>query len=53
MHDYPLKHRTIGHLLADKANVQQWIADWGDLVEFEVVPVVSSEQTRETMLPRL
>ena len=37
----------------DPRLLQQWIADWGDLVEFEVVPVVSSEQTRETILPRL
>ena len=37
----------------DARLLQEWIADWGDLVEFEVVPVVSSEQTRETILPRL
>jgi hypothetical protein len=37
----------------DACLLQAWIADWGDLVEFEVVPVVSSEQTRETILPRL
>ncbi len=37
----------------DARLLQEWIADWGDLVEFEVVPVVSSEQTSETILPRL
>jgi hypothetical protein len=37
----------------DARLLQEWIADWGDLVEFEVVPVVSSEQTHETILPRL
>ena len=37
----------------DPRLLQEWIANWGDLVEFEVVPVVSSEQTRETILPRL
>ena len=37
----------------DSRLIQEWIANWGDLVEFEVVPVVSSEQTRETILPRL
>jgi hypothetical protein len=37
----------------DARLLQEWMADWGDLVEFEVVPVVSSEQTRETILPRL
>jgi len=37
----------------DALLLQEWVANWGDLVEFEVVPVVSSEQTRETILPRL
>jgi hypothetical protein len=37
----------------DARLLQEWIANWSDLVEFEVVPVVSSEQTRETILPRL
>ncbi len=26
---------------------QQWIAFWGDLIEFEIVPVVPSKQVRE------
>ena len=33
--------------------LQEWVANWGDLVDFEIVPVVSSDQTRETILPRL
>ena len=37
----------------DARLLQEWIANWSDLVDFEVVPVVSSEQTRETILPRL
>jgi hypothetical protein len=28
---------------------QQWIALWSDLIEFEVVPVVPSPETREAM----
>jgi hypothetical protein len=28
---------------------QRWVAFWGDLVEFEIVPVVSSPDTRETI----
>ena len=26
---------------------QQWIANWSDLMEFEIVPVVPSKQVRE------
>jgi hypothetical protein len=37
----------------DARLLQQWIVNWSDLADFEVVPVVSSEQTRETILPHL
>ena len=37
----------------DARLLQEWIANWSDLVDFEVVPVVSSEETRATILPRL
>jgi hypothetical protein len=37
----------------DARLLQEWITNWGDLADFEVVPVVTSEQTRETILPRL
>jgi len=37
----------------DARLLQEWIANWSDLVDFEVVPVVTSEETRETILPRL
>jgi len=29
--------------------LQQWIAQWQDLVEFEIVPVVSSKDAREAI----
>jgi hypothetical protein len=32
---------------------QQWVAVWGDLMEFEIVPVVPSAQTREAVAPFL
>jgi Domain of unknown function (DUF3303) len=38
---------------ADARLLQQWVAFWGDLVEFEIVPVVSSPDTRETIGPLL
>jgi hypothetical protein len=37
----------------DARLLQQWVAVWGDLVEFEIVPVVPSAQTRETLEPLL
>jgi hypothetical protein len=30
---------------------QEWMINWNDLMEFEVVPVVPSDQTREVMAP--
>ena len=33
----------------DARLLQQWVAFWGDLIEFEIVPVVSSAETRETI----
>jgi len=30
---------------------QRWIADWQDVVEFEVVPVVEGKTTREALMP--
>ena len=32
---------------SDARLLQQWIAGWTDLVEFEIVPVVPSKETRE------
>ena len=37
----------------DARMFQEWIINWNDLIEFEIVPVVSSEHTREVILPRL
>ena len=33
----------------DARLLQQWIAFWGDLVDFEIVPVVPSADTRATI----
>ncbi len=32
---------------------QEWIVRWGDLVDFELVPVVPSKETVEVMTPLL
>ena len=33
----------------DPALFQEWIAGWGDLVEFEIVPVTESKTTADLM----
>ena len=37
----------------DARLLQQWVTLWGDLVEFEIVPVVPSKETREAIEPLL
>jgi hypothetical protein len=37
----------------DARLLQQWVAFWSDLIEFEIAPVVSSAETRETIEPLL
>ena len=32
---------------------KQWVARWEDLVEFEVVPVITSRQAADAIAPRL
>jgi hypothetical protein len=37
----------------DRTLLDEWIANWSDLVEFEVYPVVTSKQAVEIIAPRL
>lgn len=37
----------------DRALLDQWIANWSDIVEFEVYPVVTSKEAAERIRPRL
>ena len=37
----------------DARLLQQWVAAWGDLIEFEIVPVVPSADTRQAVEPLL
>jgi hypothetical protein len=37
----------------DPQLLEQWTARWHDLVEFEIVPVVTSRQAAETIAPLL
>ena len=37
----------------DARLLQKWVAFWSDLIEFEIVPVVPSAETREAIAPLL
>jgi hypothetical protein len=37
----------------DPALLDEWIAQWSDLVDFEVHPVISSKEAAERIAPRL
>jgi hypothetical protein len=37
----------------DRALLDQWMANWSDLVDFEVHPVMSSQEAAEKIGPRL
>jgi Protein of unknown function (DUF3303) len=37
----------------DARLLQRWVAFWSGLIEFEIVPVVPSAETRETIEPLL
>ena len=37
----------------DRALLDQWIANWSDIVDFEVHPVISSNEAAERLAPRL
>jgi hypothetical protein len=37
----------------DARLLQQWVAAWSDLIEFEIVPVVPSAETRQAIEPLL
>jgi len=37
----------------DPRMFQQWVIKWHDLIDFEIVPVVSSKDTMETIGPLL
>jgi Protein of unknown function (DUF3303) len=37
----------------DRGLLNQWIANWSDLVDFEVHPVITSKEAAEKISPRL
>jgi uncharacterized protein DUF3303 len=38
---------------ADRSLLDEWIANWGDIVEFEVYPVISSQEALAQVSPHL
>ncbi|MGH9313244.1 MAG: DUF3303 domain-containing protein [Vicinamibacterales bacterium] len=37
----------------DRGLIDQWIANWSDIVDFEVYPVMTATEAGERMAPRL
>ena len=37
----------------DRALIDQWIAQWNDIVDFEVIPVMTSPEAAAAVAPRL
>lgn len=37
----------------DRKHLDEWMVNWNDLVEFEVYPVISSNEAAEKISPRL
>ncbi len=37
----------------DINDLEAWIANWRDVTDFEIVPVVTSTEAQETLAPRL
>lgn len=37
----------------DRRLLDEWMAQWDDIVDFEVVPVVTSQEASSTVAPRL
>ena len=37
----------------EQALLDEWLARWEDLVEFEVIPVLTSDEVQERLAPRL
>ena len=38
---------------SDPRLLQAWVAQWQDLIGFEVIPVVPSKETKEVITPML
>lgn len=37
----------------DRRLIETWIANWADVVDFEVIPVITSQEAAQRIAPRL
>ena len=37
----------------DRASLDEWLANWNDIVEFEVIPVITSDKATAAIAPHL
>jgi hypothetical protein len=37
----------------ERADLDEWIAQWDDLVDFEIIPVIASAEAASQIAPRL
>jgi hypothetical protein len=37
----------------DRALIDEWTAQWSDIVDFEIIPVITSADAAKTVAPRL
>ncbi len=38
---------------ADPGLINQWVANWSDIVDFEIIPVITSKEAAERIASRL
>jgi hypothetical protein len=38
---------------SNRALIDKWIANWSDIIDFEIYPVCTSKETAERIAPRL
>ena len=38
---------------AERGLLDEWIANWSDIVKFEIYPIISSNEATEALAPRL
>jgi Protein of unknown function (DUF3303) len=51
--DENIEHCYIVMETHDRSLLDQWIANWSDIIDFEVYPVISTQQVLEKLSPRL
>ena len=50
---YAGSEENLAEVADDPRLFQQWVMQWHDLIEFEIIPVVPSAETRDAIAPQL